>query len=97
VALHIDRPGAQAPGTAIISDRRLWLTKDGARLVEDGSLEAAVLFAAPGSPVLVEDVARLGLAVEDGVIVIPATKMAAEPENKMAPAPANKGRKRGAR
>jgi hypothetical protein len=97
VALHIDRPGAQAPGTAITSDRRLWLTKQGDRLVEDGSPEAAVLFAAPGTPVLVEDMARLGLVAEDGVIVLPETKMAAEPENKMAPAPANKGRKRGSK
>ncbi len=43
--------------------RRLWLTADRGRLVEDGDPEAAFLFSAgPGDSVLAADAQRYGLA-----------------------------------
>ena len=40
-------------------DRRLWLTADGSRLVEDGDPEAAFLWAAAGDEVDAEELERL--------------------------------------
>lgn len=40
-------------------DRRLWLTADGSRLVEDGDVEAAFLWAAPGDEVDAVELERL--------------------------------------
>lgn len=70
--------------TAYRSDRKLWLTADRERVVEDGSSEAAFLFAGEGDEITVEDAERYGL--------VGGSKAAAPPANKQAPAPANKGR-----
>jgi hypothetical protein len=97
MALHINRPGEE-PGPAVPSDRRLWISRDGARVVEDGDPAAAVLLAPPLTGIALEDMARFGLTVADDKIVLPEKKMVEEaPEDKMAPAPANKGRKRRAK
>lgn len=72
----------------IMADRRLWLTADKARVVEDGDPEAAFLLAAPGHPILEADVKRLGLGVKDGCVVLKARRKAedkavhASPEDK---------------
>jgi hypothetical protein len=97
VALHFiqdkERPGMGTP-----ADRRLFLSDDKVCVVEECDPRAAFLFAAPGTEIAAADMATFGLTVEGGVIALPSeTKMAAEPENKMAPAPANKGRKRGSK
>ncbi len=72
---------------AMTADRRLWLTADGSRVVEDGDPEAASLFAAPGRPISADDVERFGLSEQDGKVVI---KMAAKPEDKAVKKPAAK-------
>lgn len=73
----------------MIADRRLWLTADRERVVEEGDPEAAFLFATPGKEVSDEDAERYGLkpsrkAKDDDAPVA---------EEKQAPPPANKARK----
>jgi hypothetical protein len=63
-----------------IVDRKLWLTADKERVVEDGDPDAAFLFAGEGDEVSDEDAKRYGL------------KAKAKPADKAAPAPANKAR-----
>src|SRR5215210_4354171 len=53
------------PGAAsaqYIASRRLWLTADKSRIVEDGDPAAAFLLCGAGAAVSAEDVARYGLA-----------------------------------
>lgn len=42
----------------VIADRRLWLTADRQRVVEEGSSDAAILYATPGTVILGEAVKR---------------------------------------
>lgn len=58
------------------SDRRLWLTADKARVVEDGDPEAAFLLAGPEGTISPDDVERLGLKYKDGRVVLPDAKPA---------------------
>lgn len=44
--------------TNMIADRRLWLTADRQRVVEEGSTDAAILYATPGTVILGEAVER---------------------------------------
>ena len=75
----------------IVADRRLWLTADKARVVEDGDPAAAFLLASPGTEIPVAEAERLGLAVDGGRVVLPgaekakggeAAEAAAEPKAK---------------
>lgn len=61
-------------------DRKLWLTADKERVVEDGDPAGAFLFATPGDEVSDEDAKRYGL------------KAKGKPADKQAPAPADKQR-----
>jgi hypothetical protein len=70
--------------TAYRSDRKLWLTADREHVVEDGSSEAAFLFAGEGDEITTEDAERYGL--------LGGGKAAAKPADKQAQAPANKAR-----
>ena len=58
----------------IVADRRLWLTADRARVVEDGDPAAAFLFAAPGTEILPQEAERLGLSLANGKVVIAGVK-----------------------
>ena len=70
----------------MIADRRLYLTADKSRLVEEGSPEAAFLYCTPGHEVNEEELRRLGgpvVKVEPEVNVVPEAKAIQEPpENK---------------
>lgn len=68
-------------GLAIISDRRLWLTADKTRVVEDGDQAAAFLFASEGGEISTQDAGRFGLAVEDGRILLLRETQGDEVEN----------------
>lgn len=86
MALEVqDRFRRPLPTGAVLADRRLWVTSDRARVVEDGDPTAAFLLAAPGNPIAAEECARLGLQIVDGVVHLP-------PEEKQAPKPADKAR-----
>lgn len=52
------KPPPNAP--TIVVNERLWLTRDGARLVPDGHPDAALLFCTPGRPVDKAEFERLG-------------------------------------
>jgi hypothetical protein len=67
----------------LIADRRLYLTADKTRLVEEGSVEAAFLYCSPGQMVDEHDLCRLL-----GAKVKPEAKGILEaPENKALEAP----------
>jgi len=57
------------PSGSIRADRRLYLTKDLSRVVEEGDPGAAFLLANRGHPIHPDDAARLGLRVEGERIV----------------------------
>jgi len=79
MAREIRQPKQSAVG--LVSDRRLYLSRDGARVVEEGSAEAATLFATPETLISQDEVDRLGLSEVDGRIVLPgAEPVADEPE-----------------
>jgi hypothetical protein len=62
MAMHItllrDQEGTAPMWTA---DRKLWLTEDGGRVVEDGDPDAASLYATPGYQVPLAEAKRLGV------------------------------------
>jgi hypothetical protein len=66
--------------SSAIADRRLWLTLDRTRVVEEGDPDAAFLLAPPGTVIEPSDVARLGLTARDGRIVLPGAAPEKEPE-----------------
>jgi hypothetical protein len=70
MALQILREGPKMDG--LIADRRLYLTADKGRVVEEGAPDAAYLFAVPGTPIEAGDVALHGLTMVDGQVVVPA-------------------------
>lgn len=57
---------ADAGGNRVIVDRRLWLTADRSRAVEDGDPEAAFLLCAPGKAYLRAELERLGIKIKGG-------------------------------
>ncbi len=67
---------------AFPADRRLYLTADRLRLVEEGNPESAFLFVAPGQSISAADAARFGLIAEDGkvVLLLPAVAEAKDAE-----------------
>lgn len=70
-----------APAMAIVADRRLWLDTDKTRVVEDGDMAAAFLFAAEGTEISSSDAGRFGLAVEDGRVVLLRAEDPEDPED----------------
>ena len=76
----------------IVADRRLWLTADRSRVVEDGDPAAAFLLAAPGAEIPADDARRLGLSVEAGRVVLPGAK-GGEAKADAAPEHPKKGKK----
>lgn len=69
MALVVKRKAQVMSG--IVADRRLYLTADKARVVEEGDASAAFLLAAPGTEITPEEVKRLGLSVKDELVVLP--------------------------
>lgn len=51
-------------GGPVVADRRLYLTRDGTRLVPDGDVDAWRLFCTPGMRIPREQAARYGLLDE---------------------------------
>lgn len=62
--LEVVKPEDEGFVPKIVVDRRLWLTADRERLVEDGDPEAAFLFATPGKRIPRDQAERYGLADE---------------------------------
>lgn len=88
--LSIITEEAQPMAPPIIADRRLYLTADKARVVEEGDRSAAFLLAGAGGEIASLDADRLGLGVHAGRVVLPGTM-----EPKALEKPADKARKRG--
>ena len=61
----------------LVADRRLLLTADKSRMVEEGDLAAAFLLASPGTTIPAAEVKRLGLSADKDNRVV---QLAAEPE-----------------
>lgn len=78
------------------ADRRLWLTADRERVVEDGDPEAAFLFCTRGVQLTAAEVQRYGVGPRRELEPEPESeeKSAERPADKMQAAPANKGRPR---
>jgi len=68
---------------SIIPGRRLWLTADKSRLVEDGDPDAATLYCGPTDGISEADAKRLGLKAapppEDKAVKAPPEDKAADP------------------
>ena len=78
------------------ADRKLYLTADRTRVVEEGDPEAAFLFATPGKEISDADAEKYGL--KPAKPAAPAEEKEAAPaDNKQAAAPANKARKTAAK
>lgn len=73
----------------MIADRKLYLTADRERVVEEGDPEAAFLFVTPGKEISAADAEKYGLEQKAKA----EAKQADEPANKEAPASANKARR----
>ncbi|MEE8543246.1 MAG: hypothetical protein V3S94_05250 [Gammaproteobacteria bacterium] len=73
------------------SDRRLYLSRDKSRVLEEGEKEAGWLFATPGSQIVESTASAYGLECRDGKVILP--KAPAEP--KAAKRPEDKALKRG--
>lgn len=78
MALEIRK--AEAAAVGIIADRRLYLTADKARVVEDGDPSAAFLFATPGVVIPAAEATALGLEVVDGRVQHRSAKVAEPPK-----------------
>lgn len=61
---------ASSAGAPMKSDRRLWLTAANDEVVEDGDVRAAFLFASLGGEIILADVQRYGLVMENGRVVL---------------------------
>ena len=76
----------------LISDRRLWLTADKSRVVEQGDRDAATLLVAQGRKLRPDDQKQFGISEGyDGKLVI---KARAKPEDKAKKAPEDKARRK---
>lgn len=85
--MGIETPGREPEetGDKVTIDRRLWLTKDRDRVVEDGDPEAASLYSTPGKRVPREEAEALG-------VVKPQRKQAAKAEDKKSAPAENKAK-----
>ena len=85
------RDGEIMAGT-FIADRRLWLTADRSRVVEEGDPAAATLFCSAGRAIATADAERLNISQgPSGKLSIKKKKA---PEDKMRAAPENKATKK---
>jgi hypothetical protein len=76
-------------------DRKLWLTADKERVVEDGHPDAAFLLGSAGTVIAEAEAERLGLKTAPKTALKAAEAPQEEPaEEKQAAAPANKARKK---
>lgn len=66
----------------MIADRRLWLTADRTRVVEDGDPRAAFQLASPGHLIPDQEAQRLGLLPTDKGRLAPADKAVRQAANK---------------
>lgn len=78
MSFEIQKEQKPQPAGALVSDRRLWVTDDKSQVVEDGDTRARCLFATPGTEIPASEVARLGLSMRDGCVVLPGSKKAAK-------------------
>ena len=69
MALQIIR-AAPPSVSAFVSDRRLCLTADRTRVVEENTAEAAYLLVAAGAPIAAVDAERFGLTMVDDRVVL---------------------------
>lgn len=78
----------------LIADRRLYLSADRTRVIEEGETGAAFLLVGQGVAIAPDEVKRLGLTESDGRVVLskpPAEEPVAEvAEEKAKPKPADK-------
>ena len=89
MALEVNMLPDQPPeAVGLIADRRLLLSADKSRVVDEGDGSGAFLLAAVGRVIPVAEVKRLGLVVVDGRVV------AREAAAKEKPKPADKQRKK---
>lgn len=66
MALTIRADEKDPGGNKITVDRRLYLTSDGSRLVEEGDPAARLLFCTPGKRVLRSELEQLGVELDAG-------------------------------
>lgn len=59
---------------SITADRRLYVTADKSKVVEEGDPTAAYLLAGEGTEIPIEEAERLKLTVKGGKVVIPGTE-----------------------
>ena len=78
MGLKVTKLRDQKKEKTVRADRRLWLTKDRQRVVEDGDPEAAFLLAAKGREIPEAEARRLGLLKGSE----PAEDKSLTPENK---------------
>lgn len=64
---------AEAAAAPLRADRRLFLTADKSRVVEEGDTAAAFLFVAAGDGILSGEAGRYGLGLSDGKVTLPST------------------------
>lgn len=86
MGIEINKPGT---GETVEVDRRLWLTADRQRVVEDGDPQAAFLYATAGARVPRAEAEELGALPAKS-----ARKQAERAEDKQAAPAANKATKR---
>lgn len=91
MALEVHRIEKQPSGPPLTADRRLYLSADRQRVLEEGDPAAAYLLAGVGGEIVPSEAARLGLAVVNGRLEQrPAFKAAEPAEDKQAEKPADK-------
>ena len=85
-------------GAGLFADRRLLLTADKSRLVEEADVDGAFLLAAVGTLIPAAEVERLGLSTDkdNRVVQQPEAKEQAKPEDKQREKPADKAVKKSA-
>lgn len=66
----------------MLSDRRLFLSQDKARVVEADDPQAAFLLAGEGCEIMPDDVERFGLSDSDGRVVLPSSEPVIEKPKK---------------
>ena len=100
MVLEVNMLPEQPPETVgLIADRRLLLSADQSRVVEENDVSGHFLLAAVGRTIPAKEVKRLGLSAdEDGRVVQfaaePEAKERSKPEDKQREKPANKAVKK---
>lgn len=84
MALEINRSKKEVP-MAFVADRRLCLTQDKSRVVEEGDPSSAWLLVPAGGEVSEEAAKAYGLTVQDGKVVLPGTSAPPEKQEEKPP------------